>query len=125
MYAKSLGHTTLTVDCNPQENPDLCVDVRTLFFGEGSFDFVWCSPPCQLYSIAKTVGARNFQYYDSIVSACIKIIKEIQPTYWVIENPRGHLRTRPIMEELKDNLSTVDYLLQVWIPLQENHQSSE
>ncbi len=110
-HAQELGHSTLTVDCNYHENPDLCVDVRTLFFGKGSFDFVWCSPPCQHYSKAKTVGVRNFQHYDSIVAACIRIIKEIQPTYWCIENPQGLLATRPIMEELKNNLSTVDYCM--------------
>jgi hypothetical protein len=55
------------------------------------------SPPCEEYSRAKTTGVRDLRKADSIVRACLRLIQELDPEYWVLENPTGLLRTRPIM----------------------------
>jgi hypothetical protein len=66
-------------------------------YGRGYFDFVWASPPCTEYSFAKTVGERNFKLADARVRATLYAIEYLNPKYFVIENPKGLLYKREIM----------------------------
>ena len=110
---QSMGWTCITVDVNPRYEPSILADVRELeqngHFKEGEFDVIWASPPCEHYSIAKTRGERNLPHYDSIAIACLKIIDEVKPLAWIVENPMGLLRHRPFMTGLKK--WTVDYCM--------------
>ena len=110
---QSMGWQCTTVDVNPRYEPDILADVRELeqngHFKEGEFDVIWASPPCEHYSIAKTRGERNLPHYDSIAIACLKIIDEVKPLVWIVENPMGLLRHRPFMFGLKK--WTVDYCM--------------
>jgi len=71
-----------------------------------SVDFVWASPPCTTFSIArcwdywdrrddgemtipsqkKTVEAVEMVYHT------LWLIAELEPSHWVMENPRGYMR---------------------------------
>ena len=67
----------------------------------GRYDFIWASPPCTEYSIARTTAKapRNFELANSIVERTLEIIKELAPRTWLLENPMtGYLKTRPFMQ---------------------------
>ena len=57
------------------------------------FDIIWASPDCTQYSIARTTAKtpRNFERADALVSACVEIIKYLQPRCFFIENPDSGL----------------------------------
>ena len=69
----------------------------------GHFDFIWASPPCTEYSIARTKAKRprDFDSADAIVARTLKIIEYFEPLLWLLESPAtGYLKTRPIMAGL-------------------------
>jgi hypothetical protein len=104
------GMICTTVDISPKNDPTICADVRTLTFPKGEFDIIWASPPCQNFSNAKTRGKpRDLELADSLVLACLRIISEVQPMCFIIENPMGLLRKRPYMSEIA--YATVDYCM--------------
>lgn len=98
--AKEFGHDTFTVDFDSSLEPDLCCSIFD-YKDRPKVDVLWASPPCQGFSVAvigrnwnhdktpKTDSARNAML---MVKETMKVIDEIQPTYWFIENPRGMLR---------------------------------
>lgn len=94
-----------SVDISAKYNPTIVSDIRTWNykrqFPRGYFDVIWASPPCTQYSVAKTVGTRNYAEADSIVKRCLEIIRYFQPPMWFMENPGGgaKLQNRPFMRE--------------------------
>jgi site-specific DNA-cytosine methylase len=112
------GWDTYTVDLEESMNPDLCINVLDLTaemildkFGRP--DVIWASPPCTKFSVASigrnwikekngNVVAKNkdAEQAKDIVVHTIKLIEELKPKYWFIENPRGMLRKMPFMQEL-------------------------
>ena len=60
------------------------------------FDCIHASPPCTEYSVAKTVGARDLEKADGIVSKTLDIIAYYDAPLFIIENPNtGLLKSRP------------------------------
>ena len=90
--------TVITVDREEKYQPDLCLDVLrwnpTTALG-GRVDFMWLSPPCPAYSKANTRGRRDLKGADATAKAAFRLIEQIQPTAWVVENPTGMMRNRP------------------------------
>jgi len=116
--AARLGHGTFTVDNDPGTYPDLIADIRILDKSDFPYapDILWASPPCQGFSVA-TIG-RNW-YRDGtpkspsaelaieLIEHTLRLIEELEPTWFFIENPRGMLRTLLHLQHL--NRYTVTY----------------
>lgn len=88
------GWLVTSVDVDPHWHPTILGDVRELHFPRGSFDVVWTSPPCTQFSRLDQRGLfPNDGPPDlSLVLACKRIIEEIAPRVWWVENVRGARR---------------------------------
>lgn len=77
-------------------------------FEPNHLDFIWASPPCTEYSIAKTTGVRNLELANSIVRKTLEVIDYLQPKTYIIENPQtGLLKKQHFMENIP--FTDVDY----------------
>ena len=109
--AEKKGFETFTLDNDPYFNPDLCKDILSVQASDlpSDIDILWASPPCTTFSVAslrhywttdgkpkneKTWKGMNF------VMKTLKLIEEIKPKYWFIENPRGMLRKQWFMDNI-------------------------
>jgi hypothetical protein len=106
------GAEALTVDFDEQFNPDICADILTLDFKD-RFDVVWASPPCTTFSVASigrhwALGNPSDEAVigNKILAKTLEIINLTRPKYWFIENPRGMMRTLPIMANLQKRTVT-------------------
>ena len=108
LVAKSLGFNVISLEL---KNADINTDILKWDykqFDRNHFDFIWSSPPCTEYSVAKTREIRNIEYANSIVLQTIEIIKYFNPKYFVIENPQTRLlKSQEFMNEFDFNY--VDY----------------
>lgn len=113
------GHEVFSVDWDEQfEDIDWYGDVMNLtadyvlkHFGHP--DVIWASPDCTTYSIAAISHHRvreedgnlapKSEYAkkcDDVNEHVHNLIRELKPTYWFIENPRGGMRKMRFMREL-------------------------
>jgi len=116
--AKELGHETFTIDNDPSLEPDMIIDILNMGSNNFDCDVMWCSPPCQAFSVA-AIG-KNWDKdtrqpkSDSailglrLLKKTISIISVSKPKIWFIENPRGMMR-KVIDEIFKENGIT-DYV---------------
>lgn len=111
------GFKTLTVDHDEKLTPDFVADITTTDsdnYRELGFDrpgFIWASPDCRKWSWAS--GARNeFRAANTeplsddaieaqeMVKHTLQLIEELEPTYWVLENPdHGALKDQAFMKK--------------------------
>lgn len=108
------GHSTFTIDSDESLKPDCVKDINLIIGLEGySPKILWASPPCTAFSVA-SIGKHwggGYRAYEpisesaelgiSLVKSTIRIINQIQPTWWFVENPRGVLRKMPFMQEFR------------------------
>lgn len=67
------------------------------------YDCIWASPPCTHYSRSRTTAKtpRNLELADELVRCTIRIIDELQPRFWYMENPQtGLLKDRDVVARL-------------------------
>ena len=107
------GHTVIKVELDPYFEADER-DILKLTAGEliskyGKPDFIWASPPCQKFSVA-SLGKywakspngsipKHPSVYEAIdlIKHTLKLIEDLAPKAWILENPRGMLRKQDFM----------------------------
>ena len=78
----------------------------------GAPDVIWASPDCSTYSVAaishhRRKNGNTLEAITDYAKQCdatnrhvVELIRELQPKYWFIENPRGGLRKMDFMQGL-------------------------
>lgn len=94
--------------CSKFHTPTILTDImqwQYQIFEPGFFDFIWASPPCTMYSIARTTGGvRDLIGANKVVQRVLDIIKHFKPVVACIENPEtGLLKHQPQMQGLKSH----------------------
>ena len=120
---EAAGHEVFSVEWDKDfENINLYEDIskltaETILEQFGKPDVIWASPDCTTYSIAaisthrrkvdKEDGTYNLEPVTDYAKFCdktnkhvINLIRELNPTYYFIENPRGGMRKMDFMREL-------------------------
>ena len=99
------GWEVVNVDWDAKHKPTHQVDITTWTppYEDGHFDVIWASPDCTQYSRARTTAKtpRDLVRADILVAACLRIIEQLQPKVWFLENPdSGLLKTREVVRGL-------------------------
>lgn len=115
---KERGHQVFTVDWEKNFDPDLVADIGKLTIDDikklcgGVPDVIWASPDCTTYSVAaiskhrrKTNGnlepiSDYAKFCDKVNNHFIGLIKQLNPKYWFIENPRAGFRKMDFVKDL-------------------------
>jgi hypothetical protein len=118
-FAKK-GHKTFSVEWSKDfESIDLYEDVNNItaeyiLNNFGQPDIIWASPDCTTYSIAaishhrkKNVETGNLDPISEYAIFCdktnkhmLKLIEELKPKYYFIENPRGGFRKMDFIQNI-------------------------
>lgn len=122
--AKQLGHTTFQTDYEEIDGQDLVADIQDLEATDFPYcqpDMLWASPPCEGFSVAaigKNWGG-GYRGYEpksdsarrsiNLVQHAMRLIEELQPKWWFIENPRGVLRKLDLIPTRGVTRHTVTY----------------
>jgi len=113
--AEKMGHETYTTDHEAFEKIDQVCDIFDFDSDKvldefGKPDIIWASPPCTFFSVGSigkhwnkdhTPKSGQAVYGMEIVIFMNELIRQFDPKYYFIENPRGKLRKLPIMDEHK------------------------
>ena len=113
------GHQVFSVEWDEQhENIDWYADIGNITSQDiidrfGLPDVIWASPDCTSYSIAAISHHRiredngnlapKSEYAkicDAVNKNVLRLIKELNPTYYFIENPRGGMRKMGFMQDM-------------------------
>lgn len=113
------GHEVFSVEWNKEfENIDICDDVNNvtsqmILEKFGHPDVIWASPDCTTYSVAAISHHRrrdedgNLSPVSEYAKFCdktnvhvLKLIEELKPKYFFIENPRGGMRKMNFMKDI-------------------------
>ena len=135
--AATCGYKTVTIDIEGKFNPDIRIDIANLRATQlpNTVDVVWASLPCTVYSILNipnqwdkiSLGWRQYYYIPKtkkaiaalrILTKTILLIKQLNPIFYFIENPRGALRHMPQMKFVpyRRTVSYADYGFKVYKP---------
>ena len=112
------GHEVFSIEWDKtHDNIDWYTDIGNIKASEiiekfGVPDVIWGSPDCTTYSIAGISHHRTKEYSgnlrpysdygiqcDLINKNMLKLIKDLNPKYFFIENPRGGMRKMDFMQE--------------------------
>ena len=117
---ESGGHEVFSVEWSKDfENIDLYEDISKVTAEDilrlfGKPDVIWASPDCSTFSIAAISHHRRknpetgslepvsayAKFCDMVDQHVLKLIEELQPKYYFIENPRGGMRKMEWMKGL-------------------------
>ena len=94
--AKERGYECVSLDISPKHNPDIVCDILEFditVWPPGTFDFIWASPPCTLFSVAAahmyTEEERNqrFERGKAVAQRALEVVEYLKPKWYVFENP--------------------------------------
>lgn len=114
------GHEVFSVEWDRDfEDINLHADIGSLTAAEileifGKPDVIWASPDCSTFSVAaiskhrrKDKATGNLEpisdyarFCDAVDQNMLKLIRELAPSLWFIENPRGGMRKMSWMQGL-------------------------
>lgn len=114
------GHEVFSVDWDKDfKSIDLHADIGKLTAQDilekfGKPDVIWASPDCTTFSVAAISYHRRLnketksldpiteyaQFCDEVDKHVLELIKELNPSLWFIENPRGGMRKMEWMQGL-------------------------
>ena len=114
------GHEVFSVEWDKDfENIDLYADVGQLTAEAvleqfGRPDVIWASPDCTTFSVAAISYHRRLnkqtksldpiteyaRFCDAVDQNMLRLIRELNPTFYFIENPRGGMRKMEWMQDL-------------------------
>lgn len=114
------GHDVYSVEWDKKfPGIDLYADISGLTADEilqkfGHPDVIWASPDCTTFSVSaishhrrKNSDTGNLdpisqyaKFCDQVDQNVLRLIRELQPRYWFIENPRGGMRKMSWMQGL-------------------------
>ena len=88
---ENAGWEVISVDIEQKFQPTLCMSVLDIELDRwepGTFDFVWASCPCTLFSTARTTGpAPDMGQAQLLTLHTVNLIRALSPKFWAIENP--------------------------------------
>lgn len=114
------GHEVFSVDWSKEfDDIDLYADILQVEATDilrkfGRPDVIWASPDCTTFSVAAISRHRRknpetgslepisayARFCDAVDQHVLQLIRELQPKYWFIENPRGGMRKMAWMQGL-------------------------
>lgn len=113
------GHEVFSIEWDEKhENIDWYVDIlqvtsKDIIERFGRPDIIWASPDCTTYSIAGISHHRTKEengnlspkseyakFCDKVNKHVLQLIKELNPKFYFIENPRGGMRKMDFMQGL-------------------------
>lgn len=114
------GHEVFSVEWDKDfENIDLYADIGQLTAADileqfGLPDVIWASPDCTTFSVAAISYHRKLnkqtksldpiteyaRFCDAVDQNMLRLIRELDPTFYFIENPRGGMRKMEWMQGL-------------------------
>ncbi len=114
------GHEVFSVEWDKKfDNIDLYADIGELTAQDilekfGKPDVIWASPDCTTFSVAAISKHRRLNketgsldpisqyahFCDKVDKHVLELIKELNPSLWFIENPRGGMRKMEWMQGL-------------------------
>ena len=117
---KARGHEVFSVEWDKDfENISLYADISKLTATEilekfGHPDVIWASPDCTTFSVAAISKHRKrnpengnlepitdyAKFCDATDQHVLELIKELNPTFFFIENPRGAMRKMEWMQDI-------------------------
>lgn len=112
------GHEVFSVDWDPYYEADLCIDILKLTVADLPWtpDIVLASPPCERFSVSRVRqwGYRSpDDYYTKLayrhVQRTVHLIRVLQPSFFVIENPVGLLRKLDLIPYERRTITQCQY----------------
>ncbi|MEK4910582.1 DNA cytosine methyltransferase [Niallia sp. FSL M8-0099] len=116
---EAAGHEVYSVEWDEKHaDIDWRADIGTITAADilerfGQPDVIWASPDCTSYSIAAISHHRTREqdgnlapksdyakFCDQVNENVLRLINELRPKYWFIENPRGGMRKMRFMQDL-------------------------
>lgn len=114
------GHQVFSIEWNKDfENIDLYADIAQVTAADiirlfGKPDVIWASPDCTTFSVAAISHHRRrneetgnldpiseyARFCDTVDQHVLDLIRELEPRFWFIENPRGGMRKMAWMQGL-------------------------
>ena len=115
-----MGWDCVSLDICPRHNPDICMsvlDFKETAYPRDAFDFIWASPPCEAFSVAKCRGrgaCADMAEADMVVAEALvvktKRILRYFEAHYCVENPKGsRLWSREVGRELRARSVLVSY----------------